>query len=157
MRCGIFTCLALVSWSLGWSSSANASVLLYDASLVNRPGDQSWLVYADNAVLPGTSINQTVIPGVGTRLTDEQSQRFRRILQHRSLQRIVQKRQLPDIGSASRILDRVCLACPFRIAREFESSRVQYDGVHRGPSGNRAGFLGRSHLSSERFPSVYSG
>ena len=69
MRCGIFTCLALVSWSVVWSSSSHASVLLYDASLVNRPGDQSWLVYADNAVLPGTSINQTVVPGVGTRLT----------------------------------------------------------------------------------------
>jgi hypothetical protein len=45
-----------------------ASVLLYDATLGDRPGDQPWLLYADNTILPGTSVSQSAIPGVGTRL-----------------------------------------------------------------------------------------
>jgi hypothetical protein len=67
MRLGLVLPFLAIVGLLGQAES-RASVVLYDATLGDRPGDQSWLLYADNTFLPGTSVSQSAIPGVGTRL-----------------------------------------------------------------------------------------
>lgn len=67
MRPGIIPLVLCALLGFG-QGGARASTVLYDASLGDLPGDQPWLLYADNAFLPGTSISQTAIPAEGARL-----------------------------------------------------------------------------------------
>ena len=68
MRSSFVLSAALILASVGLPE-ARAGVLLYDPSLGGLPASQPWLAYADNAFLPGTSVTQAEVPGVGTRLT----------------------------------------------------------------------------------------
>ncbi|QDV37262.1 choice-of-anchor Y domain-containing protein [Tautonia plasticadhaerens] len=68
MRPGLIPLVLCVLLGFVGRAESRGSIVLYDASTGDRPGDQPWLLYADNSFLPGTSISQEAVPGEGTRL-----------------------------------------------------------------------------------------
>lgn len=72
-RAALVMALTICGVTVPGAGQCSAGILLYNDSLAQRPADQAWLTSADNSLLTGGTVTETVVAGVGVNLTTDQA------------------------------------------------------------------------------------